>query len=91
MSENEGFQLVKNVGSEAEEYISYQQPHKSRLHKIGLTRPCFHLKTEFCKHDLGCVENTLTDAIKSFLYGYGIRTLISLIKLLIKDKILNIT
>jgi len=60
---------------------SFKNLEKSLFQKYGITWDPIHSKTPFCKHDLGCCENVLTDSFKSFIYAYLIRGAVSLITL----------
>jgi len=62
----------------------HPEPYKSLFKKFGLFWGPLHCKTKFCKHDGGCIENTLVDSSRSFLYAYAIKTLISLAGLAIR-------
>eukprot|EP00742_Colponemidia_sp_Colp-10_P002101 GILJ01002243.1.p1 GENE.GILJ01002243.1~~GILJ01002243.1.p1 ORF type:complete len:244 (-),score=25.35 GILJ01002243.1:78-809(-) len=54
---------------------------KRLLQLISLleSHQCVSHKTPFCKHEKGCVINTVRGAIRGFLYGYGIKSSVSLI------------
>ena len=62
------------------------KPKVSLCTKYGIRHPACHSRTEFCQHDFGCFENVVTGALRSFGIGYGIKTGLSLIGLLIGFK-----
>jgi hypothetical protein len=57
---------------------------KSILQSLGITHHLVHHKTEFCRHEVGCIENVLWDSLKCFGYGYSAKTLINLLLYLSK-------
>jgi hypothetical protein len=57
---------------------------KSLFKRLGLTYPHIHSKTSLCKHELGCIENILNDASRSFAIGYLVRASLNLIDVLLK-------
>jgi len=87
MSQDESHPPASKLISDPE--IIPSTPHKNVLDRIRLTHPLLYCKTPFCKHDKGCLENTLFDSAKSFAYGYGINTAISLIGLVLRTRKLD--
>jgi len=85
MSQKEFQPCFKVINLEDEEEIepdnSLKAYEKSLFLKYGITWIPIHSRTPFCKHDLGCLENVLTDSLKSFFYAYAIRGAVSLITL----------
>ncbi len=75
--------------AQEEEKISNQPPPKPKVSlctKYGIMHPFCHSRTEFCQHDFGCFENIVKGTLRSFGIGYGIKTGLSLIGLLIGFK-----
>lgn len=82
---------TKNTTGETheEEKIQNERPSRPKISlctKWGITHPVCHSRTEFCQHDFGCLENIIKGTLRSFGIGYGIKTGLSLIGLLIGFK-----
>ena len=59
---------------------------KSIFDKLPFSHPLLKFRTQFCQHEFGCIENIIRGFTKSFLLGYLIKSVISLIGALINLK-----
>ena len=65
------------------------KPITSIFKKIGLNHPILEHKTPFDRTPYSCAENILRGTIRSFLTAYGVKSGISLLKLLLNFKALK--
>lgn len=75
----------KNEKIEKKEYRMFIDIN-SFMKKIGKPINILCLKTKFCKHHEGCLNNIISGSLQSFLLGYSIKSIINLIGLLMSFK-----
>ena len=68
--------LKKEESVESADVINKKK--KSLLRLVAHLLPgCMLDRTDLCKHDFGCFENVLRQALRNFLFGFGLSLTIS--------------
>lgn len=68
---------------EEEDSGTFKKPKKSLIDKLKLP-VCLHSRTGMCKHQFGCIENTIRGMSKMFWITFAVKTVIGNLLLLIK-------